>query len=103
MACRLPPCTAGPDDELIAVTLRGEFRPDERVDLVYLDAPGALAERQAALPLVGVNDSYTERLDIPAVVEEQLPAVVGSGDLATTCPETPDLVGRDRFPYPGRA
>ena len=32
-------CTAGPDDELIAVTLRGEFRPDERVDLVYLDAP----------------------------------------------------------------
>ena len=66
--CRLPPCTAGPGDELIAVTLRG-FRPDERVDLVYLDAPGALAERQAALPVVGVNDSDTERLDVPAVVE----------------------------------
>ena len=47
----------------------GEFRSDERVDLVYLDAPGALAERQAALPVVGVNDSYTERPDVPAVVE----------------------------------
>jgi hypothetical protein len=50
---------ARPDDELIAVTLRGEFRPDERVDLVYLAAPGALAKRQAALPVVGVNDSCT--------------------------------------------
>lgn len=67
--CRLPPCTAGPGDELIAVTFRGEFRPDERIDLVYLDAPGALAERHAALPVVGVDYSYTERLDVPAVVE----------------------------------
>lgn len=47
----------------------GEFRPDERVDLVYLDALGALAERHAALPVVGVDYSYTERLDVPAVVE----------------------------------
>ena len=59
---------AGPDDELTQ-SRSGGFRPDERVDLVYLDAPGALAERQAALPVVGVNDSYTERLDVPAVVE----------------------------------
>jgi hypothetical protein len=47
----------------------GEFRSDERVDLVYLDAPDALAGRQAALPMVGVNDSCTERLDVPVVVE----------------------------------
>jgi hypothetical protein len=53
-----PPCTAGPDDELIAVTLRREFRPDERVDLDYFDAPGALAERQAVLPVVGVHASH---------------------------------------------
>jgi hypothetical protein len=34
-----------------------------------LDAPGVSAERQAALPVVDVNGSYTERLDVPAVVE----------------------------------
>jgi hypothetical protein len=44
-------CTAGPDDELIAVTLRGAFRADESVNLVYLDAQGALAERHTALPV----------------------------------------------------
>jgi hypothetical protein len=67
---------AGPDDELIAVTLRGEFRPDERVDLVYLDAPGALAERQAALPVVGVNDGYTEWLDVGSRERIRRPTVV---------------------------
>jgi hypothetical protein len=44
-------CTAGPDDDLIAVTLRGEFRADEQVDLVLLDAPEPLAGRRAAVPV----------------------------------------------------
>jgi hypothetical protein len=44
-------CTAGPDDDLIAVTLRGEFRADERVDLAFLDAPSTLGERRTAVPV----------------------------------------------------
>jgi hypothetical protein len=35
-------CTAGPDDDLIAVTLRAPLRAGERVDLVYLEAPTGL-------------------------------------------------------------
>jgi hypothetical protein len=35
-------CTAGPDDDLIAVTLRAPLRAGERVDLVYLEAPAGL-------------------------------------------------------------
>jgi len=35
-------CTAGPDDDLIAVTLRVPLRAGERVDLVYLEAPAGL-------------------------------------------------------------
>ena len=35
-------CTAGPDDDLIAVMLRAPLRAGERVDLVYLEAPAGL-------------------------------------------------------------
>lgn len=44
-------CTAGPDDDLIALTLRGEFHAGERVDLVYLDAPESLRERRTDVPV----------------------------------------------------
>jgi hypothetical protein len=44
-------CTAGPDDDLIGLTLRGEFRAGERVDLVYLEAPEFLRERRTGLPV----------------------------------------------------
>jgi hypothetical protein len=35
-------CTAGPDDDLIAVVLRTPLRAGERVDLAYLEAPAGL-------------------------------------------------------------
>jgi hypothetical protein len=35
-------CTAGPDDDLIAVALRAPLRAGERVDLAYLEAPAGL-------------------------------------------------------------
>ena len=44
-------CTAAPDDDLVGLTLRGEFRPDERVDLVYLEGPDFLRERRTDLPV----------------------------------------------------
>lgn len=44
-------CTAGPDDDLVAVTLRGDFRAGERVDLVFIEAPDVLGERRAAVPV----------------------------------------------------
>jgi hypothetical protein len=44
-------CTAGPDDDLIAMWLQGDFRPDEQVDLVFLDAPGAMGERRENVPV----------------------------------------------------
>jgi hypothetical protein len=44
-------CTAGPDDDLVAITLRGDFRAGERVDLVFLDAPEILAQRRVAVPV----------------------------------------------------
>jgi hypothetical protein len=44
-------CTAGPDDDLVAVTLKGDFRAGERVDLVFLDGPGLLDERRTAVPV----------------------------------------------------
>lgn len=44
-------CTAGPDDDLVTVTLRGEFRADERVDLIFLDAPGVLGDRRTGVPV----------------------------------------------------
>jgi hypothetical protein len=65
-------CTAGPDDELVAVTLRGEFRADERVDLLFLGAPEALGERQAALPVDLERGELT--LVEPADVIRALPA-----------------------------
>jgi glycine/D-amino acid oxidase-like deaminating enzyme len=46
-------CTVGPDDDLVGLTLRGDFRADERVDLVYLEAPDFLRERRADLPVDG--------------------------------------------------
>jgi glycine/D-amino acid oxidase-like deaminating enzyme len=46
-------CTAGPDDDLVSVTLRGEFRADERVDLAYLEAPDFLLGRRTDLPVDG--------------------------------------------------
>jgi hypothetical protein len=44
-------CTAGPDDDLVGLTLRGEFRAEERVDLVYLEAPDSLRERRTGIPV----------------------------------------------------
>jgi hypothetical protein len=44
-------CTAGPDDDLVSLALHGEFRPGERVDLVFLDAPPALGERREDVPV----------------------------------------------------
>lgn len=44
-------CTVAPDDDLVAVTLRGELRRDERVDLVYLDSPDFLRERRTDVPV----------------------------------------------------
>jgi glycine/D-amino acid oxidase-like deaminating enzyme len=44
-------CTAGPDDDLVGLTLRGEFRTGERIDLVYLEAPEFLRERRMDLPV----------------------------------------------------
>jgi glycine/D-amino acid oxidase-like deaminating enzyme len=44
-------CTAGPDDDLVGLTLRGEFRTGERIDLLYLEAPDFLRERRMDLPV----------------------------------------------------
>ena len=44
-------CTAGPDDDLIGVTLQGEFRADERVDLVYVEGPDVLLGRRPDVPV----------------------------------------------------
>jgi hypothetical protein len=44
-------CTAGPDDDLVSVAFRGEFRAGERVDLVFLGAPRALGERREDVPV----------------------------------------------------
>jgi hypothetical protein len=47
------PMVPGPDDDLVSVTLRGEFRADERVDLAYLEAPDFLLGRRTDLPVDG--------------------------------------------------
>jgi hypothetical protein len=52
-------CTAGPDDDLVALTLRGEFRAGERVDLVYLEAPDFLRERRTDVPVDRVRGQVT--------------------------------------------
>jgi len=52
-------CTAGPDDDLVSVTLRGEFRSDERVDVVYVEAPDFLRERRTGVPFDGVRGEVT--------------------------------------------
>jgi hypothetical protein len=52
-------CTAGPDDDLVSVTLRGEFRPDERIDVVYLEAPEFLRGRRTDVPVDGERGELT--------------------------------------------
>jgi hypothetical protein len=52
-------CTAGPEDDLVSVTLRGEFRADERVDVVYLEAPDFLRERRTGVPVDGERREVT--------------------------------------------
>ena len=52
-------CTAGPDDDLIALTLRGDFRADERVDLVYQEGPDFLRERRMDVPVDRVHGQVT--------------------------------------------
>lgn len=44
-------CTAGPDDDFVAMRLAGEFRPGERVDLVFENAPSGLAARRVDVPV----------------------------------------------------
>jgi glycine/D-amino acid oxidase-like deaminating enzyme len=52
-------CTAGPDDDLVALTLRGEFRADERVDIIYHEAPDFLRERRMDVPVDRVRGHVT--------------------------------------------
>jgi hypothetical protein len=64
-------CTAGPEDELVAMWLTGDFRPGERVDVVIADAP-VVSKRLEDVPvdcdrgrLVFVEPGATIRL-LPA-------------------------------------
>lgn len=64
-------CTAGPDDDLVTVSLRGEFRAGERVDLLFLDAPEGLE----AL-----------RVDVPVDLEHGEVSLAEPGDMIRTLP-----------------
>jgi hypothetical protein len=66
-------CTAGPDDDLIGVTLLGEFRSGERVDLVYLDAPDSLRERRTDVPVDAERGEvvFVERGDVIRTLPSQ--------------------------------
>ena len=59
-------CTAGPDDDLIAMSLVGDFRSDERVDLVFVDAPGPFPARRLDVPVDRARGevSFTELADV---------------------------------------
>jgi hypothetical protein len=59
---------AGPDDELIAVTLRGSSGQTSASTSLPRRA-GRLGRAAGGPPGGGVNGSYTEQLDVPAVVE----------------------------------
>lgn len=66
-------CTAGPDDDLIAVTLRAPLRAGERVDLVYLEAPAGL-------------DRSTRWTDVPVDVARGEVVFVEPGDAIRPLP-----------------
>jgi hypothetical protein len=64
-------CTAGPDDDLVAVTLQGDFRAGERVDAVYLEGSEVLLGR---------------RTDVPVDTERGEMVLVERGDVVRTLP-----------------
>ena len=64
-------CTAGPDDDLVAVTLRGDFRAGERVDAVYLEGSDVLLGR---------------RTDVPVDTERGEMVLAERGDIVRTLP-----------------
>lgn len=67
-------CTAGPEDDLLAMRLGGDFRPEERVDLVFEEAPAGVAARREDVP---VDHARGEVLFVePGDVLRPLPAVV---------------------------
>ena len=67
-------CTAGPEDDLIAVTLRAPLRAGERVDLVYLEAPAGL-DRDARWTDVPIDVARGEVVFVePGAAIRPLPA-----------------------------
>jgi len=67
-------CTVGPEDDLVAMRLTGDFRPDERVDLLFEEAPSGLAARREDVP---VDRARGEVLFVePGDVLRPLPAAV---------------------------
>jgi hypothetical protein len=95
-------CTAGPDDDLVAMRLTGAFRPGERVDLVFPRESGILAGRREDMP---VDHLRGEVLFVePADVIRRLPAHVSVIHLYGVGEGRPRVIGEytlHHSPWPG--
>ena len=68
-------CTAGPDDDLVAMSLGGDFHPGERVDLVRVnEPPGPFPPRLVDVPVDRASGEVS--FAQPAEVIRRLPAHV---------------------------
>lgn len=97
-------CTARPDDDLIALVLPGDFRPGERVDLVWVEAPPGLPPRVEDLP-VDAERGEVVVVD-PAEVIRALPADVAVLRLEGVGPAGTRTIGEYTLvhtPWPGGA
>jgi hypothetical protein len=96
-------CTAGPDDDLVALRLAGEFRAGERVDLVLEGAPDLLPGRRLDLP---VDPGRGELVLVePGAVIRQLPAHVAVVRLSGVGERGERPIGTytlHHTPWPGR-
>lgn len=95
-------CTAGPDDDLIAVAFGGDFRAGERVDLVYLQGPPELPSRIEDLPVDPVRREVL--VAEPAAVIRPLPRNVAVLRLEGVGPRGLRTIGEYTLvhtPWPG--
>ena len=97
-------CTAGPDDDLVAVSLSGNFPPGERVDLIFRDAPPGIAERIEDVPVDRAAGLVT--WVEPGDVIRPLPAHVAVVRLHGVSAAGERTIGEytlDHTPWPGTA